>query len=250
MKKKVLFIASNYGLWAEELEAPWTALRNAGHELTLATYLGKTPLPIAVSLDPEFIDPLQNYKVNPQDVIDRVNSLLNNGEWSNPLKTNEVDMKKYDALVIVGGPGAPLDITGNSYVHDIIYSAYRDKKVIGALCYAVAALSFTRDPENDNRSILYGKSVTAHPHSWDFNFDMAYDLVNATNDNPGTNLKTCGFVYPLQYMVEDAVGNKKLVISDATANREKPSVVWDAPFLTALSVESSIEFGKRLAELI
>ena len=234
MKKKVLFIASNYGLWAEELEAPWTALRNAGHELTLATYLGKTPLPIAVSLDPEFIDPLQNYKVNPQDVIDRVNSLLNNGEWSNPIKTNEVDMKKYDALVIVGGPGAPLDITGNSYVHDIIYSAYRDKKVIGALCYAVAALSFTRDPENDNRSILYGKSVTAHPHSWDFNFDMAYDLVNATNDNPGTNLKHV-VVYLLIYGRRCCRHKNRSF--DATATVK--SLYRDAPFLTAF-IESSM----------
>ena len=44
MGKKILFVASNYGLWAEELQAPWDTLKAAGHELTLSTYLGKTPL--------------------------------------------------------------------------------------------------------------------------------------------------------------------------------------------------------------
>ena len=41
----VLIIASNYGLWAEELQGPWDALRKAGHRLSLATPTGKTPLP-------------------------------------------------------------------------------------------------------------------------------------------------------------------------------------------------------------
>jgi putative intracellular protease/amidase len=50
---KVLVIASNYGVWAEELQGPWDALRQAGHDLTLATYLGKTPLPGAISMDPD-----------------------------------------------------------------------------------------------------------------------------------------------------------------------------------------------------
>ena len=36
--KRVVVLASNYGLWAEELQGPWDALNNAGHNVTLATY--------------------------------------------------------------------------------------------------------------------------------------------------------------------------------------------------------------------
>lgn len=247
MKKRVLFIASNYGLWAEELEAPWNALKAAGCKNVLATYRGVTPLPLQVSMDPQFIDPLQKYLVNPQPVVDRVNALLDSGEWDTRLKVADAKMADYDALVIVGGPGAALDITGNSFVHRLVLDAYKSKKMIGAICYAVGALSFTRDPDANNRSVLYGKRVTAHPHAWDFDFDLPYQLARTTDANRGTDLITPGFVYPLQYMVEDAVGDPRKVVADASANRDKPCVVIDSPFVTALSVESSIEFGRQLA---
>ena len=39
MSKKVLVLATNYAVWAEELQAPWDALKKAGHQVMLATYL-------------------------------------------------------------------------------------------------------------------------------------------------------------------------------------------------------------------
>ena len=250
MGKKVLVIASNYGLWAEELQAPWDALKKAGHSLTLATYKGVAPLPMTVSMDVNMIDPKQNYNVNPPEVVNRVNKLLSDGDWNNPIRTAEAKMSDHDILVIVGGPGTPLDITGNPFVHGLVLDAFKSGKLIGAICYAVGALVFTRDPDNGNKSVISGKTVTAHPHEWDFDFDFAYGLVNASKSNPGTDVVTPGFVYPLQYITEDAVGPYGKVISDATANREKPCVAYDMPFVTALSVESSIAFGQKLVELI
>lgn len=250
MGKKILVIASNYGLWAEELQAPWDALKNAGHELTLATFRGMTPLPGKMSMDPNFIDPMQGVAINPQEVVDRVNEILDTGEWDHPIRISDANMDDYDALVIVGGAGSALDIAGNMEVHDLVYKAYKSGKIIGALCYAVAALAFTRDPENNNKSVIYGKHVTAHPHAWDFVGDHVYEVVRATPENPGIKLVTNGFVFPLQYMVEDAVGDSGKVSSDPTTSREKPSVVWDPPFVTGLSVESSAPFGAKLVEVI
>jgi hypothetical protein len=75
---------------------------------------------------------------------------------------------------------------------------------------------------------------------------MNYPLVRTTEENTGTDLVTQGFVFPLQVIVEDAVGPTGKVYSDPTANREKPQVMYDHPFVTALSVESSIAFGDQL----
>ena len=63
MGKKVLILASNVGLWGEELQAPWDALKNAGFELTLATPKGVTPLPMELSMDKNFIDPMQKIQI-------------------------------------------------------------------------------------------------------------------------------------------------------------------------------------------
>lgn len=250
MSKKVLILASNVGLWAEELQAPWDALKKAGLEVTLATKLGKTPLPITVSMDSDFIDPMQNYQVNPPEVVNRVKDILSSGEWAHPIKLDDANMKDYDALAVVGGPGAALDLVGNPRVHELLLDAHKGNKIIGALCYGVGALVFARDQDNGNKSIIYGKNVVAHPHAWDFYMDMEYPLYGATADNHGTDLITAGFVYPLQYITEDAVGPSGSVLADATANREKPCLIFDKPFLTALSVESSIAFGEKLVEIL
>jgi putative intracellular protease/amidase len=250
MGKKILVVASNYGLWAEELQAPWDALKKAGHTLTLATYKGMTPLPFALSLDPEFIDPMLKIPMNPPELINRVNQILDSGEWDKTIKTADANMDDYDSLVIVGGPGAALDIAGNMFVHKLILEAYKSKKIIGALCYAVAALVFTRDPDNHNKSIISGKTIVAHPHAWDFDVDVVYDVVRPTPENPGIKMRTSGFVFPLQYIVEDAVGPKGRVIADVNATRNKPCVHWDKPFVTAQSVESSSIFGQKMVEVL
>lgn len=247
---RILVIASNYGLWAEELQAPWDRLKAAGHDLQLATYLGKTPLPFAPSLDPTFIDPILNIPMNPPELIQRVNEILDRGEWSHTIAIADADMEDYDHLVIVGGPGAAVDIAGNGNVHRLVLDAYKQGKVIGALCYAVAALVFTRDPDANNASIIRGRHVTAHPHAWDFISDMEYSVVRATPDNPDMELKTAGFLFPLQYITQDAVGPEGSVLSDETANRHKPCVQVDGPFVTALSVESSSAFGDALVARI
>jgi putative intracellular protease/amidase len=41
--KKVLICATNYGTWGEELQAPWDIIKEAGHQVTLTTPLGKNP---------------------------------------------------------------------------------------------------------------------------------------------------------------------------------------------------------------
>lgn len=250
MSKRILMIASNYGLWAEELQGPWDALKKAGHQLTLATYKGMTPLPSVLSMDADFIDPMQDVAVNPREVVDRVNEILDTGEWSETIKVVDANMDNYDALVLVGGAGAAVDIAGNMLVHRLVLDAYKSDKIVGALCYAVAALVFTRDPDNDDRSVIYGKRVTAHPHSWDFVGDHEYHVVRATPENPDMKLTTSGFLFPLQYIVEDAVGSKEKVNADESASRENPCVEWDAPFVTGLSVESSRAFGDKLVEVL
>ncbi len=250
MGKRVLVIATNYGLWAEELQAPWDILKAAGHKLQLATFRGITPLPGVMSMDPDFIDPQQGVAMNPKAVIDRVNEILDTGEWDHPIRTGDANMSDYDALVMVGGAGSALDVAGNMDVHNLVLQAYKSNKTIGALCYAVAALAFTRDPDNDYKSVIYGKRVTAHPHAWDFVGDHNFALVRGSKANPGTDLITNGFVFPLQYMVEDAVGSRDLVSADPTTSRKRPSVIYDAPFVTALSVESSTAFGKMLVEAL
>lgn len=250
---KVLFVASNYGFWGEELQAPWDALRRAGHDLTLATPQGKKPLPLAISVDPEFVDPIQNYNVNPPEVCDRIKALVASDELDSPIALKDAGMHHYDAVVMAGGLGADLDLLNNTQLKRLILEAVAQDKLVGSMCFAVGALVTARDPQT-HKSVIHGKNVTAHPRSWDFQDDVSYVLWHPSGtlpeDNRGTDVVTPGFVVPLQDLVEDAVGPGGSVASDPATSREKPSVVYDWPFVTACSVESSIAYGEKLVDVL
>lgn len=246
---KILFIASNYGLWGEELQAPWDACKNAGFENFIATYKGITPLPIVNSTVPDYTDPITKNIVTPKAVADRVNEILDNGEWDDVIKIADVNMADYDVLVLVGGHGSFLDVVGNVNVHNIIASAYKLGKLVTALCAPVASLSITRNPDT-GLSLMLGRKSAAYPRAWDYVVDLPYTIARATKENPGVNLVTPGFLLPGQSIVEDATGDTKLVTANPNANRDNPVVVWDDPFLTAQSIESAVAFGKKLVSVI
>lgn len=247
--KKVLVLASNLGLWGEELQAPWDAMKMAGFELTLATERGIRPLPLSLSVDKSFVDPVQQYNVNPVNVVERILQILDTGEWDKPIRISDAKAADFDAIAIVGGPGSPLDLVGNAKVHRLLEDFYYQGKIIGALCYAVGAFVWARKKE-DGKSIINGKTIVAHPKEWDFTGDLPYPLHMASPDNPGTDLVTPGFVFPLQMIIEDAVGDKGRVIAVPGANRKEPVANFDFPFVTAQSVESSIAFGAKMVEAL
>ncbi|MBW2302062.1 MAG: DJ-1/PfpI family protein [Deltaproteobacteria bacterium] len=253
---KVLILATNYGTWGEELQAPWDILKQAGHDVTLCTSMGKKPLPFAISVDPQFADPVLkglglDPMVNPPEVCKRTKELVDGNEWNNSITYKDADMSDYDAIVLTGGPGAMLDMCNNFNVHKLIKDAIKQDKLVGALCYAVSTLVFARG--DDKNSLIYGKEVSVHPASWDFYFpeaDMAYELYGATTDNKGTDVHTPGFLWPIEHLVRDAVGPSGKCIARQNASRKDPQVSYDWPFVTACSVESSIAYGRKIAEVL
>jgi Putative intracellular protease/amidase len=252
-KLKVLVLATNYGSWGEELQAPWDALKKAGYDLTLATPKGLKPLPLQISVDPDFFDGVQKYKTNPPEVCDRIKALVDGDEWAHPIKIKEAKMADYDALVLTGGLGAMIDIANDYNTHKLILDAIRDDKIVGALCYAVATLVFCRDPKKDYKSVVYGKDITAHPRAWDFyGPDMAasYELYGETPDNKHTDVITPGFLYPEEDLIRDAVGPDGNCISRITTSRDDPEANFSYPFVTAASVESSRAYGDLLVKVL
>jgi putative intracellular protease/amidase len=254
MAKKVLIIATNCGSWGEELQAPWDACVKAGFDVTLATSKGKKPLPFSISVDPDFVDPVQNVKTNPKWVCDRVKELVDGDEWAHPKKFTEVNGADYDAVVLTGGPGAMIDMANCWELHKILLDAYRAGKIIGSLCYAALTLVFLRDPENDYRSLIYGKRICAHPRAWDFygpGMAMTYDVYGETPDNKGiAPLVTPGFLYPAEDLIRDAVGPDGACIARINTSRENPQVYYDHPFVSGTSVESSIAYGDLIVKVL
>ena len=90
---KILVIASNYGVWAEELQAPWDALNRAGHRLTLATYLGLVLGPLGTAgLVIVFVVFML---LEREDLRDRVIRLVSRGKYrvyEQPISSKLIDL--------------------------------------------------------------------------------------------------------------------------------------------------------------
>jgi putative intracellular protease/amidase len=139
MTKRMLFVLSEWGYWGEELIGPLEACDAAGYEVTFLTPTGRKPTPLGSSTTPGFLDPPLGRSVTSPEMAEktrriddstRLDQPRNLSEWfprrpspSSPtyLRDTEAyyarrqairnaDLGPIDALVIVGGSGAMVDL--------------------------------------------------------------------------------------------------------------------------------------------
>ncbi|MFH8386527.1 type 1 glutamine amidotransferase domain-containing protein [Kitasatospora sp. NPDC018058] len=265
MPKHILIVLSEYGYWAEELVGPLSEFDQRGYRVTFATPGGKRARALPPSLDEEYVDPPLGRSVTTAEVAalgravdsgNRLDDPLNLNAWlperpytSSPghlreleeyhrsLEQVDADLRKYDALLIVGGSGPIVDLANNERVHDLILAFLRAGKPIGAECYGVACLAFARDWD-DRKSIIRGKHVTGHCKEYDY--------------KDGTGFLGTDFVmgpppYPLEYILRDATGPG----GSYHGNFGKPvSVIVDHPFVTGRSTPDSFLTGRKMVEML
>ncbi|MDJ0846682.1 MAG: type 1 glutamine amidotransferase domain-containing protein [Crocosphaera sp.] len=277
--KKLIFVLSEWGYWGEELIGPLEVCDQAGYEITFLTPTGQKPTPLAVSMQPGFIDPplgrsvtSEYYAQKTKEVheSDRLNNPKNLQDWF-PLRpypssatylrdmeayyktldtlTNE-ELINYDAIVVVGGSGALVDLANNQRLHDLILGFYRLGKPIATECYGVSCLAFARDFREKN-SLIWGKHVTGHPIDYDYIDGTGFEGPHALDgSNTGFGNGYINFgppFYPLEFILRDAVGPDGQFIGRVG---HETSVVVDYPFITSRSTASSAECGEKLIEVL
>lgn len=139
------------GLWAEELAAPYYALQDAGAVITLAsTRGGRAP-----------IDP-GSLKARGQNepAVERMlgdDALLHAVEHTRHV--DELAIDDFDAVFFPGGHGTMWDLPASAGVTKVVEGAYRQQKVIAAVCHGVAGLVTAR--RDDGRPIVDGRRINS-----------------------------------------------------------------------------------------
>jgi putative intracellular protease/amidase len=275
----VLFAVSEWGYWGEELIGPLDACDKAGYDVEFLTPTGGRPTPLAVSMAPGFVDPPQGRSVTGEEMARRTRDLDASTRldkphdlagWvperpypSSPTYLREMeayyqtvdrivtqDLAGYDALVIVGGSGAMVDLANNQRLHEIVLGLVRQDKPVAAVCYGVATLAFARDPLR-KLSIIRGKRVTGHPIDYDFHDGTGFEgphAVDGSRKGFGEGYIDFGPpFYPLEFILRDAVGPDGEFIGNVG---HCESVIVDHPFITARSTESSVGCGRALVDVL
>ena len=266
MSRKILCILSEWGFWAEELVGPLDALDKQGYEVVLATNNGRRPQPLPVSEDPSFIDPPLGRSVTSEENARKARELSKSSRLDNPLNlsawlpempyrsspsylreiegyNNRLDEirseveREYDAILIVGGSGALIDLANNYRVHELILMFYGLNRPVTAECYGVGCLAFARNPD-DRKSIIWGRHVTGHIIEYDYHDGTGF---------AGTDINIGPPPYPLEYILRDAVGPEGQFHGNFG---HEVSVIADYPFITGRSTSDSYTTGQVLVEVL
>ncbi len=277
--KNILFIVSEWGYWGEELIGPLEACDKAGYKIDFATPTGQKPTALQVSMDPSYMDPPLGKSVTTKEMADKVRDFVFSGRMDSPIslkswlptraypssptylrdmeayhaRMDEIvanDLKKYSAMVIVGGSGAMVDLANNARLHDLILGFVKLDKPIAAECYGVACLAFARDIR-EKRSLLAGRRVTGHPLDYDYMDGTGFEgphAVDGSKKGFGDGWINFGApFYPLEHILRDAVGTEGQFIGNVG---HKTSVIVDYPYITSRSTASSRECGSVLVEVL
>jgi putative intracellular protease/amidase len=160
------------------------------------------------------------------------------------------ELTQYDAIVIVGGSGALVDLANNGRVHELILGFYRLGKPIAAECYGVACLAFARDT-GEKQSLFRGRRVTGHPIDYDYldgtGFEGPHAIDGSFTGFGDGYVNFGGPFYPLEYILRDAVGPQGRFIGNVG---HETSVIVDYPFITSRSTASSQKCGQILVEVL
>jgi len=139
------------GLWAEELAAPYYALKDAGAEITLASPAGG-PAPV----DPGSLKPRgQNGAAVERFIADAALQAA----VESTLKVAELDVAAFDAVFFPGGHGTMWDLPGDAGVQRVVEKMGSRGKLVATVCHGAAALVSARAP--DGAPLVRGRRVNA-----------------------------------------------------------------------------------------
>ena len=141
-----------------EVAVPWKLLTEAGHRVVFATEAGATP-----ACDPLLLTGVVFGKLGAEaEPIAFYRELEASEEFTKPIRWMDVEVDRYDALLLAGGhaPGMR-QYLGSADVQAITASFFATSKPIAAICHGV--LVAARSKRDDGKSVLHGLRTTCLP---------------------------------------------------------------------------------------
>ena len=133
---KILFIASSKTFWLAELTHPYWNFSERGHEIQIASPIGGkiTPDP---SSNPYFESSWEK-----EDIVSK--GFLSDpalvAKLESTLLLKDVDLTTFDAVHVVGGGGAAVDLYPNEDVKKALEHFWHADKFVGTICHGSIAL--------------------------------------------------------------------------------------------------------------
>lgn len=182
---KILFIVSSakIGFWLAELTHPYWHFSERGHEIDIASPEGGK-----ATLDPTS-DPYSETSWEKADLVSKgfLSDPALAAKIGSTIALRDVNADDYDAVHIVGGGGAAVDLYPNEEVKSLLEKFMAADKFIGTICHGSIALA--NIPEK-----IAGKHATGFSREEDAQVEALYGL-NFIPNFPQPVMESAGIVF-------------------------------------------------------
>jgi putative intracellular protease/amidase len=193
------------GFWLEEFAAPYYVLKDAGHDITLASPKGGQPP----------LDPKSNEPDAQTDATRRFHEgTAAQAHLGSTQLLSTMNASDFDAIFYPGGHGPLWDLVDDSHSKALIETALAEGKPVALVCHAPAVLKNVQSA--DGKPLVSSKSVTGF-----------------TNDEEAA----VGLADVVPFLLEDEL--KRLGANFSKAGVFVPHVVRDGLLITGQNPPSS-----------
>ncbi|TQV82197.1 type 1 glutamine amidotransferase domain-containing protein [Denitrobaculum tricleocarpae] len=144
------------GFYFEEMAAPYWAMVDAGHEVTIASIKGGAAVHDPSSLDP---DPTKR----PAPVERFIEDATAMARLADTPAITDIDPMDYDAIFLPGGHGTVWDLPDSAALAGAVGRIYDAGGVVAAVCHGPAGLVNAR--RADGRPLVEGRRVNSFTDS-------------------------------------------------------------------------------------
>jgi putative intracellular protease/amidase len=204
------------GFWLEEFAAPYYVLKDAGHQITLASPRGGQPP----------LDPKSDEAASQTDATRRFKDDADaQAQLASTKPLESVRPSDFDALFYPGGHGPLWDLAEDPKSKALIEQTLADGKPVALVCHAPAVLKNVT--AQDGVPLVAGKSVTGF-----------------TNEEE----EAVGLTKVVPFLLEDVL--KQLGAKFSKAEPFKPHVVREGLLITGQNPPSSEPAAEALLEAL
>ncbi|MBY6016052.1 type 1 glutamine amidotransferase domain-containing protein [Qipengyuania gaetbuli] len=204
------------GFWLEEFAAPYYVLKDAGHEITLASPAGGKP-----PLDPKSDEPDAQTAATKRFK----NDAEAQAQLASTHKLADIDVAQFDGVFYPGGHGPLWDLVESEVSKALIEKAFETGKPVALVCHAPAVLKNVTAPGGE--PVVKGRKVTGF-----------------TNQEE----EAVGLTDVVPFLLEDV-----LIEQGATFSKQgvfAPYVVDDGLLITGQNPPSSEPAAEKLLEVL
>lgn len=235
--KKVLMVTTSHnilgktryptGLWLPEMTHPFSALQNAGFNITVASVNGgNVPIdPYSVPSNPQGTnkdDPITDKFLHTSADVAILNHTI-------PLST--INPKEYSAVVFPGGNGATYDFPWDKNVNRIAAAIYEQGGIVAAVCHGPAAL--LNATLSNGQYLIKGMKVTGF-----------------SNEEEAITEILIGKKHVLPFFLENELPKRGAIYEKVYVHEPLVIVSGNGRLITGQNPESATNVGEKVVEIL